>query len=43
MTSNSSTYRAVPFVACVTYPGRFGLTITLVSGPTRDMLDRAGR
>jgi len=28
------TYRAVPFVTVVRNPGRFGLTITLVSGPT---------
>lgn len=33
-------YRAIPFVAVVRHPGVFGLTITLVSGPTARMLAR---
>jgi hypothetical protein len=33
-------YRAVPFVTIVRNPGKFGLTITLVSGPTARIVNR---
>lgn len=33
-------YRAVPFLTVVRYPDRFGLTITLVSGPSARIVTR---
>jgi len=33
-------YRAIPFTIIVRHPGTFGLTITLISGPTMRAINR---